>query len=223
MRTPKLNSNSSPVFIFGGEAEQFRVVKENQDYLICERVKLDAAGQKVETVLDTEYTRIAKPFDVRCRPWDTTYRVAAGLTPEIIVPEAGATSLRRYTYAPNGPLLDAPQNPWNIRNVRIVDDTIDEDDEVQFTEIIDPPYIANSNFSTIIVAARVTQRPIFTTTERVITGPNPGDFRDDVFDVDWIDLTERTFQPIYRDIRICNSRAGRWFVKIRASLPFIKP
>lgn len=190
------------------EVNQFQVARQNQDYVLAKRVKLDDAGQKVVDVLDEEYTRIAKPYLVRCRPFDKTYRVAAGL-PEAI---AGI----RYEYAPNGAFADAAQNPWNVRKAYIVSQ---RHDEISSSESIWPPYNADE----IIYAIKVKQSPLFKATERTITGPNPEDFRDDVYEITWLDITARTFEPDFRPVGICTGQAGNWFVRVRAGDPYQEP
>ncbi len=197
----RANFRLPPAGSTSGVVEQFLVIEEHRDHVVCQRANFDTQGI---ATLSGEAVRIAKPDEIRMRGWDTT---GLGLAYEI--------GGYQYTYTQNGTETDLAQNPWNRRTARLMDASEYGTDTISFQEEVWPPYIGGK---TTLYASRVAQSPIFSVTETEAVNGVPVATS---HDIEWIDLTPRIWRLRFRKIRVCvEGQTGPWFVLVPASDSF---
>lgn len=210
-----------------GEFEQYAVIEQRRDYLLCRRATLDATGLII--TLDTADVRIAKPHELRCTPWNTADRVAAGLSASV--------NGYKYVYSPVGTNVDIPKNPFNARTVTLLDASElgfgnvsivtaglpTRDDEIDFVESIWPEYIPVTSPlpARSLIAAATIKGGGFTVTE---TDEVDGYMVETNYAITLIDknLAARRFEMNLNKVKICtgNTTVAPKFVLMRTSATF---
>lgn len=198
------NGRKIPPANGAGRVKPFRVESVYKNHLLCKPVTIETNGSHTVPESEESIVRVAKPFELWVMGWDSNERSIASLPPEI--------DGYQYDYFPNGSDPDEVKNPWDKRTKTLLDAEEYGAAEVVFTdELIEPPYVPQH---TIIFAAKASGGALFSVTEQADPEPR-------TYNVQWIDLSFRTFQPAFSKIKVCNSgQTGDWYALIRASDAF---